>query len=146
MNIKNNFATIAGLAVVVASLCGGGYLLYGASGAGHKETTISTEDIALKNGTLSVDGVMEEVPYVAMADASALAILRAIADGRKIPIATQEYTGLGTLVVAIGQFENGTDGKYWQYSVNGVAASVGADAYIPREGDSIVWTFSASAF
>lgn len=146
MNIKNNFATISSLIVVALAISGGGYLLYGATNATNNEVATSTEEIVLKHGTLLVDGILEEVPYVAMADASTLAILRAITDGRKILITTKEYEGLGTLVTAIGQNENGTDGKYWQYTINGAAPTVGADAYIPQEGDVIAWMFSSSAF
>lgn len=146
MNIKNNVVTTISLIVIALAISGGGYLLYTTTNATKGETTPSTEEIVLKHGTLLVDGVLEDVPYVAMADASALAILRAITDGRKISITTKEYEGLGALVTAIGQYENGTDGKYWQYTINGAAPSIGADTYIPQEGDVIAWTFSASAY
>lgn len=54
----------------------------------------------------------------------------------------KEYAGLGILVERLGDFENGTDGKYWTYTVNGVFAPVGADVYTPKAGDLIEWTFA----
>lgn len=147
MNIKNNFVTIASLVVVVIALGLGSVLMYNATRAPiEEENIISTEEVALKNGTLVVEGVIEEIPYVAKADASVLAILLAITEGRQIMMATKDYGTLGTLVVAIGQFENGTDNKYWHYTVNDTIPTVGADAYIPKEGDTIKWIFSATEF
>jgi hypothetical protein len=54
----------------------------------------------------------------------------------------KEYAGLGTLVERLGDHENGTDGKYWTYMVNGAFAPVGADVYEPKSDDTITWTFA----
>lgn len=59
-----------------------------------------------------------------------------------IPLRFQTYGDLGRLVAAIGEYTNGTEGRYWQYWVNGAYATVGADAYRPRPGDTVQWRFT----
>lgn len=46
-----------------------------------------------------------------------------------------------TLVNAINNAVGGTDGKYWQYYVNGELPNVGADKYIVSNGDILTWSF-----
>jgi hypothetical protein len=46
-----------------------------------------------------------------------------------------------TLVNSINNAVGGTDGKYWQYYVNGVCPMVGADKYIVSNGDVVTWSF-----
>jgi hypothetical protein len=47
----------------------------------------------------------------------------------------------GPYVDSIGGVKGGTDGKYWTFYINGEAATVGAGAYITKEGDTIEWKF-----
>ena len=46
-----------------------------------------------------------------------------------------------TLVDSINNIAGGTDGKYWQYYVNGICPMVGADKYLVNNGDSVTWSF-----
>ena len=46
-----------------------------------------------------------------------------------------------TLVDSINGIAGGTNGKYWQYYVNGVAPMIGADKYLVSNGDSVTWSF-----
>jgi hypothetical protein len=46
-----------------------------------------------------------------------------------------------TLVDSINNAVSGTDGKYWQYYVNGVLPNVGADKCVLTNGDSLKWSF-----
>lgn len=46
-----------------------------------------------------------------------------------------------TLVNSINNIVGGTDGKYWQYYVNGDLPMIGADKYLISNGDSLVWSF-----
>ncbi|MDP2656407.1 MAG: DUF4430 domain-containing protein [bacterium] len=62
----------------------------------------------------------------------------------QVQLSTKEYAGLGTLIDGINGVTNGTDGKYWQYKVNGVMPQIGADAYILNKGDQIEWFFAGS--
>ncbi len=59
-------------------------------------------------------------------------------------IKTKEYSGLGTLVVKIGNKENGGGNAYWQYWVNNRHAEVGADQYVVKPDDVIEWKFTTS--
>jgi hypothetical protein len=46
-----------------------------------------------------------------------------------------------TLVNSINGAAGGTDGKYWQYYVNGELPTIGADKYILKNGDVLTWSF-----
>lgn len=46
-----------------------------------------------------------------------------------------------TLVNSINNDVGGTDGKYWQYYVNGELPSIGADKCTITNGDSLRWSF-----
>lgn len=61
-----------------------------------------------------------------------------------VSFSSKSYPGLGDMVTAIGSFKNGAGGKYWQYTVNGTYMQVGADGYVPKPGDNIVWEFTGS--
>lgn len=52
------------------------------------------------------------------------------------------YTAFdSTLVNSINNVVGGTDGKYWQYYVNGNLPTIGADKYIIANGDLLTWSF-----
>jgi hypothetical protein len=46
-----------------------------------------------------------------------------------------------TLVNSINNAVGGTDGKYWQFYVNGICPMVGADKYVVTNGDQVTWSF-----
>lgn len=46
-----------------------------------------------------------------------------------------------TLINTINNAVGGTEGKYWQYYVNGELPSVGADKYLLSNGDALTWSF-----
>lgn len=48
----------------------------------------------------------------------------------------------GTLLEELNGFVNATDGKYWIYSVNGLEATVGVDAYKVSGGDRVEFKFA----
>jgi len=54
------------------------------------------------------------------------------------------YPGTGILITEIGDKINGAGGAYWQYWVNGVYATEGADHTAVHAGDRIEWKFTAS--
>jgi|GEM_PF-943253 len=57
-------------------------------------------------------------------------------------VITKEYS-FGKLVEGIDGVTNGTDNKYWLYSVNNQEASVGAAEYILQPNDQMLWEFKA---
>ena len=93
------------------------------------------------SATIAVDGVLPKETRALAIGTSALQLLIASADEKNLEIRTKEYPGMGTLVEKIGSAENGADGKYWMYYVNGVFAPIGADAYVIQPGDILEWKF-----
>lgn len=53
----------------------------------------------------------------------------------------ENFPPLGEMITSINGFKNGTNGKYWQYWINGEYAQIGASAYIPKPNDKIEWRF-----
>jgi len=49
----------------------------------------------------------------------------------------------GVYVTGINGTMNGRDGRYWQYWVNGVYGDVAADHKEIRDGDAVLWRFTA---
>ncbi|MBI3273884.1 MAG: DUF4430 domain-containing protein [Candidatus Colwellbacteria bacterium] len=62
-----------------------------------------------------------------------------------IELGYEKYAGLGELITRIGDKKGGTDGKYWQYWVNGNYAQVGASSYSVKPDDVIEWKFTGQA-
>ena len=59
---------------------------------------------------------------------------------------TKDFGEMGVLVEQMGSQKNGTDGKYWQFFVNGVQPMVGADKYVLQNNDRVEWRFAESEF
>jgi len=59
-----------------------------------------------------------------------------------LEIATENFPPIGKMITSLNGFKNGTDGKYWQFWVNGQYSQIGASAYKPQPGDSIKWRFT----
>ena len=53
---------------------------------------------------------------------------------------------MGILIEAIGNKENGQDGKYWLYYVNGEMPMVSADKEEIKPGDKVEFRFEKSSF
>ncbi len=97
--------------------------------------------------TLRIDGLNLTERYDVSENTSVLALLQEIdKSDADLKLKTKEYSGLGALVISMGNKENGKDNKYWQYYVNGIMPQVGADKYILQNGDIVEWRFAASEF
>ena len=57
-----------------------------------------------------------------------------------------EVYDFGILITAIGDKENGEDGKYWLYYVNGEMPMISADKNEIKAGDKIEFKFEKSPF
>ncbi len=90
-----------------------------------------TKDIV--NGTVSIIAASTVFSVVQVAAANA-----GLAFNYKV------YPGTGILITEIGDKINGVGGAYWQYWVNGVYATEGADHTAVHAGDRIAWKFTAS--
>lgn len=52
------------------------------------------------------------------------------------------YEGIGNFITSIDGVENdGRQGKYWTYYVNGEEAVVGASTYVLKRDDSVTWRY-----
>ncbi|HWH16353.1 MAG TPA: DUF4430 domain-containing protein [Candidatus Paceibacterota bacterium] len=92
--------------------------------------------------TLSVQGIYTATSTAITDGETVLALLsRLDATYGSLGLATKDYGDMGVLVTAMGGLVNGTDGKYWQYTVNGTMPLVGADQYELRDGETLSWEF-----
>ncbi|MFZ2556102.1 MAG: DUF4430 domain-containing protein [Minisyncoccia bacterium] len=91
--------------------------------------------------TIAIAGIVPAHAFTVTEGATALELVQ-MASEQGFPVITKEYVGLGAMVETIGLLTNGTDGKYWTYTVNGTSAAVGADAYMLEPHDAIEWTFA----
>lgn len=64
----------------------------------------------------------------------------------EMQLTTEYYEGLGMLVTGMYGLENGADGNYWQYEVNGVMPQIGAGAYALTASDTVQWNFTESQY
>ncbi len=60
----------------------------------------------------------------------------------EMKLETKEYAGLGILVNGMYGMRGGSDKKYWQYTVNGIAPEIGAAQYKLKNTDAVVWKFA----
>jgi len=79
---------------------------------------------------------------IAYKDDTALSLLERSAQQNGFSVDSTYYTAFdSTLVNSINNAVGGTDGKYWQYYVNGNLPTSGADKYIITNGDLLTWSF-----
>ncbi len=112
------------------------------------ESSIIDGDVEVVNAYLEIEGIYEnEIPIQALSGQTLLGLMRQLNDSDPtLNLQTQDYPGLGSLVVQIGSWSNGLDNKYWQYLVNETVPMVGADQYVIEAGDKIKWEFKQSEF
>ena len=77
----------------------------------------------------------KEVSYKGEEGKTALELLR-----QHATVVTKD-SSYGPYVDSIGGVKGGTDGKYWMFYVNGQQATVGANDYVTKAGDTIQWKF-----
>jgi hypothetical protein len=109
------------------------------------QTPVSTG----QSGTISltVEGLYSDTPVPITGGETVLQMLQAYdAESPELQLSTKEYAGLGTLVTGMAGKENGTDKKYWQYTVNAVMPQTGADQLELKNGDSVKWFFEESEY
>lgn len=73
-------------------------------------------------------------------------ITEEVASSQAWDLQYKDYGEMGYLVTKIDTLENGQDNKYWQYFVDDQMPQVSTDKYIPKNGESIKWTFVESTF
>ena len=76
--------------------------------------------------------------YACVKGKTALELLKAKVNG-ELEI---KDSSLGKMVEAIYNLKNGTENRYWMYSVNGSLAAIGADSYKCTDTEVVEWRFS----
>ncbi len=76
---------------------------------------------------------------------TAFDLLKNKAEESNLNLKTKTYD-IGIFIEAIGDKENGQDGKYWLYYVNGELAQVAADKKELNPGDKVEFKFEKSPF
>lgn len=75
-----------------------------------------------------------------------LSVLTEVAATDRFALEVDNSSSLGAFIKQIGEKKNGQSDYYWQYLVNGDQPQVAADKYLLRGGETILWTFSKSAW
>lgn len=92
--------------------------------------------------TLSIEGVYTTTTIPITDGETVLELLsRLNTTNSELGLATQDYGDMGILVTTLGGLMNGTEGKYWQYQVDGAVPMVGADQYALKSGETVIWEF-----
>jgi len=92
--------------------------------------------------TISGDGWTLTDNFVAYYGDTAFSLLERSAEQNGFSVDSTYYEQFdSTLVNSINNAVGGTDGKYWQYYVNGMLPDIGADKYIITNGDLLTWSF-----
>ena len=134
-----------GLIIIVAALA----ILSGKIGQfSHEEEVIISQEKPENKVTLVIDGG-EGSPRVFEAELkegmTAFDLLRNKTEELNIALKTKTYD-VGIFIEVIGDKENGQDGKYWMYYVNGELPMVAADKKEIKAGDKVEFKFEKSPF
>jgi hypothetical protein len=76
---------------------------------------------------------------------TAFGLLKDEAEKLKLSLKTKNYD-VGIFIESIGDTENGKEGKYWMYYVNGEMPMVSSDKKELKNGDKVEFKFEKSEF
>jgi len=146
---KNVYIIFAVLAVFIAS---GWFIMFqnppAVERAGVKEENNITAEPAKKDVIITIDNG-EGSPAVASFEfkdgMTAFDLLKTGAEKLVLQLKTKNYD-MGVFIEAIGNKQNGQDGKYWLYYVNGEMPQVSADKQKLNSGDKVEFKFEKSSF
>jgi len=91
------------------------------------------------------EGSPETFQGVTREGMTAFDLLKEKTQGIGLALKTQTYD-MGVFIEAIGDKENGEDGKYWLYYVNGEMPLLSADKQLLSSGDKVEFKFETSPF
>jgi hypothetical protein len=92
--------------------------------------------------TIVGDGWTISDNLVAYKEDTAFSLLKRCSEKNGFSVESTYYAQFdSTLVNTINNAAGGTNGKYWQYYVNGELSNVGADKCMITNGDSLRWSF-----
>lgn len=144
--MKSNLYIIIIVLIVVAA--GGWFVLSGGffQPASYKAPVLQTSE---KQATLLInygEGEPEELQVNFSEGTTVFNLLKSKTEELDLNLKTKVYEGMGVLIEAIGDKENGQDNKYWLYYVNGEMPMVAADKLEVNESDKIEFKFEKSSF
>ena len=112
-----------------------------------KETEVSQPEIKEEVSLIIDDG--EKTLLISKSEfkegTTAFDLLKEKTEESGLTLKTKTYD-MGVLIEVIGDKENGEDGKYWMYYVNGEMPMVAADKKKINPGDKIEFKFEKSPF
>ncbi len=147
--MKKNVFIAIGVGIIIVII--GSWLLFSDNSwqpnIKEKENS-SVLETAEKKATLIInDGEKElktfEIEFVE--GETAFGLLKNKTEELNIILKTKTYD-IGTMIEVIGDKENGQDGKYWLYYVNGQMPMVAADKNELKSGDKVEFKFEKSSF
>ena len=102
---------------------------------------------AQKASLVIINGVSEDqtFEFEVGEETTAFSMLREASEDNDIELSFQD-SEFGVFIEKIGPFENGNDGKYWLYYINGEMPQVAADKHQVEPGDKVEFRFVESPF
>lgn len=126
--MKKRIIIIVASVLVIAGLSVGGVMW--ANGANSTSKASQT--------TTTTQQPTTSITYKGQAGVTALALLQ--------QAAKVDMTGTGDMAYVNsinGTTADSTKKQYWEFDVNGAAATVGAGSYVTKDGDTITWKLSS---
>lgn len=107
-----------------------------------------SEESKAQNIFLVIDFDLGEKKYFELElenNSTAFSALQKVASAENIDLSVDNYE-VGVFIKSIGGIDNGYNGKYWMYYVNGEMPSVAADKKNVVSGDKVEFKFEKSPF
>jgi hypothetical protein len=107
-----------------------------------------SEESKAQNIFLVIDFDLGEKKYFELElenNSTAFSALQKVASAENIDLSVDNYE-VGVFIKSIGGIDNGYNGKYWMYYVNGEMPSVAADKKNLVSGDKVEFKFEKSPF
>lgn len=82
-----------------------------------------------------------DCPGLLTCDLTAFSALQKAVERDTIAMQYKTYDGLGVMITSVAGFENGQDGKYWVYEINGQKIAAAADQQALQFADQLLWKF-----
>lgn len=82
-----------------------------------------------------------DCPGSTACDLTAFSALQKAVEHDTIAMQYKTYDGLGVMITSVAGFENGQDGKYWVYEINGQKIAAAADQQALQFADQLLWKF-----
>ena len=90
-------------------------------------------------------GDLQKLEFVFEEEITAFSLLEKASKEQNFTLKTKSYD-TGIFIEAIGDTENGQDGKYWMYYVNDEMPMVASDKKELKNGDKVEFKFEKSSF